>query len=186
LKPVIVEVAAQPHGGQHQDGPVVHSFPSAFGAGVPIDIASHRPENVITQLALYVDVLQCHEDGYDFIAAVEVQGHVDDRRAIQPLLAIEGFPHGTCSSKIVACLIGTPRLFTRQARKRSHLRGGMFQEIAEKTGPTCVMGRRLVSAAGRFKNLNASKLLAAWRRQGVLDGQPNGSSAPSSESSGAP
>ena len=128
VKPVIVEVAAQPHGGQHQDGPVVHSFPSALGVGVPIDIARHRPKNVIAHLGLHVDVLQCRENGDDFIAAVEVQPQVGDGLAIQPLLAIECFSHSPCSSKIVACLLGIPCLLTHQARKRSHLRGAFFKK----------------------------------------------------------
>lgn len=37
-----------------------------------------------------------------------------------------------------------------------------------------------------FKNLNAVKLLAAWRRQGVLGDPPDGHNAPSSESSCGP
>lgn len=42
------------------------------------------------------------------------------------------------------------------------------------------------TVGGRFKNLDASKLLAAWRQRGVLDDQPNDSRAPSSGSCDAP
>lgn len=38
------------------------------------------------------------------------------------------------------------------------------------------------SGGSSFKNLDAAKLLAAWRQQGVLDSPPNGNSARSSES----
>ena len=42
------------------------------------------------------------------------------------------------------------------------------------------------TAGGRFKHLDASKLLSAWRQQGVLGAPQDGNNAPSSGSSDAP
>ena len=53
------------------------------------------------------------------------------------------------------------------------------------TKPSC-SPEALTTAGGRFKHLNASKLLAAWRQQGVLGAPRDGNNAPSSGSSGAP
>jgi excisionase family DNA binding protein len=46
--------------------------------------------------------------------------------------------------------------------------------------------RTPASTDSQFKHLNASRLLAAWRRQGVFDDRPDGNRAQSSESSDAP
>jgi hypothetical protein len=48
-----------------------------------------------------MDVLQGRENGDHLVAAVGVQLHVQDRLAIQPLLAIHRLSHGTDSSKMV-------------------------------------------------------------------------------------
>jgi len=42
------------------------------------------------------------------------------------------------------------------------------------------------AAGSRFKHLDASKLLAAWRQQGVVGAPRGGNNAPSSGSSDAP
>jgi len=132
LEPVVVEVAAQSHRCQHQDGPVVHPLASAAAAGVVVDIAGHRPENLVAQLGLGVDVLEGGENGNDLVAAAEIQPHVGDCGAVHPLLTIERFSHGTCSSKIVTCLLEIPCLLTHQAGQRSHLRGAVFKKLPRK------------------------------------------------------
>ncbi len=50
--------------------------------------------------------------------------------------------------------------------------------LCPKAAPTTV--------GGRFKHLDASKLLSAWRQQGVLGAPRDGNNAPSSECSDAP
>ncbi len=122
LELVVIEVAAEADGGQHEDLPVVHSLAAPLAAGVAVDIPGDHPENTIAQLGLAVDVLQGLKNGDDFVAAVEVQLHVEDRSAIEPRLAIEGFSHRYCSSKIGVCLFEIHVFLTHQARKRFHLR----------------------------------------------------------------
>jgi hypothetical protein len=104
----------------------------ATSARVAVDIAGYRLENFITQLGLGVDVLQRRENGDDLVATAEVERHVGNRWAVHPVLAIERFSHGTCSSKIVTCLLDFPSLLTNQAGKRSHLRGAFFQKVLQK------------------------------------------------------
>src|SRR5664280_2219533 len=135
LKSVVVEVAAQAHGCQHEDRPVVHPSPPAFAIGVAIDVPSHRPENLLSQLGLSIDVLEGRENRNDLVTAAEVQRQIGDRVAVQPLLAIEGCSHGPCSSKIVACLLETPRLLRIKRETRSHLRGAFFTKSPGKTAP---------------------------------------------------
>jgi len=91
LEFVVVEVAAEADGGQHEDLPVVHSLAASFGIGGPVDIPGDRLENPISQFGQAVDVLQGFENGNEFVAAVEIQSHVEDRSAVESRLAIEGF-----------------------------------------------------------------------------------------------
>jgi len=49
-----------------------------------------------------------------------------------------------------------------------------------------LIARTPVPAGGRFKHLDASKLLAAWRKQGVLGAPRDGNNAPSSGSNDGP
>jgi len=51
---------------------------------------------------------------------------------------------------------------------------------------TLLVSRTLAPTGGQFKHLDASKLLAAWRTQGVLGAPPDGNSARSFGSSGVP
>ena len=132
LQFVVVEVASQPHGGQHDDRPVVHAGPPLFAAGVPVDIRRDLPENVITGLRLTVEMLECAENRDDLITAVGIEWYVVDHCAVQSLLAVEGFSHRACSSKIVAWLLEIPAYSTRRARKRSHLRGAFFRKSPKK------------------------------------------------------
>jgi hypothetical protein len=48
-------------------------------------------------------------------------------------LAIEGFSHRYCSSKIGACLFEIHVFLTHQARKRFHLRGAFFEKFPRNT-----------------------------------------------------
>ena len=128
LEFVVVEVAPQPDGGQDEDLPVVHSGAAALSAGGAVDVPGDRPQHVVAQVGAAVDVLQRAEDGDDFVAAIEIEANVEDRLTIKPLLGIEGFPHGSRSSKHGMCWHYSPFLETDLARKRSHLRGAILKK----------------------------------------------------------
>jgi hypothetical protein len=100
-----------------------------------VDILGDRLENVISQLGPTVDVLQGLENRDDFVAAVEIQPHIQDRLRIKPPLTIEGFSHPYCSSKIGVGSVQTPTYLTKPARKRSHLRGAFFKKSPRTTDP---------------------------------------------------
>lgn len=57
---------------------------------------------------------------------------------------------------------------------------------ASATEPAKAAKTRPALSAAPFKCLNAGRLLAAWRQQGVLGVPPDDNNAPSSESNGVP
>src|SRR5205823_10476045 len=93
LKLVIVEVAAQADGAQHQDGPVVQSLPPELATRITINVRGNRVENLLTHGRLRIQVPEGREDGDHFIAAVEVQFHIEDWLGVQPLLAFHRLSH---------------------------------------------------------------------------------------------
>ena len=135
LELVVVEVTAQTHGGQHEDLPVVHATAAPLATRTVVDVLRDRRQNVITQVGLTVDVLQGFENRDDFVAAVEIQPHIQHRLRIKPPLSIEGFSHPYCSSKIAAGFVQTTIFLTNSARKRSHLRGAFLKKHSIKPGP---------------------------------------------------
>jgi hypothetical protein len=77
-------------------------------------------------------MLECAENRDDLIPTVGIEWYVVDHCAVQSLLAVEGFSHRACSSKIVAWLLEIPVYLTTRARKRSHLRGAFFKKSPRK------------------------------------------------------
>ena len=50
LESVVVEVAPQPYGGQHDDRPVIHPASSSLAAGLAVDICRNLPQNCVADL----------------------------------------------------------------------------------------------------------------------------------------
>ena len=80
----------------------------------------------------------------------------------------------------------------RMRAYRFGVRGGSIRigraDLEDYMASCATAARPTGRAAGRadgglFKSLDAGRLLAAWRRQGVFDGRPNECSAPSTQPS---
>jgi len=114
LEFVVVESAAEAHGSEHEDLPVVHSLASVSSAGARVDIPGNGFQNTVSEFRLAVDVLEGFENRYDFIPAVEVQLDIPNGLAVKLHPRVKSFSHGLGSSKIGACLIETPILGDRK------------------------------------------------------------------------
>lgn len=87
LEFVVVQIAAQAGGSQHDDLPIVEPFSPTVAARMLVDILSNKVENLIPQLPLTVNVLQGAQDGNHFVATVSIELHFGDSLTIQPRLA---------------------------------------------------------------------------------------------------
>jgi len=87
LQLVVVEIASKPHGRQHDDVPIVESLASAIVSRTLIDICGNKAENLITKLALAVDVSQAGQHRHDFVATLQIELDLADRRTIEPSLS---------------------------------------------------------------------------------------------------
>src|SRR5262245_54610144 len=93
LQFVIIQIATEPNRCQDQDVPVVHSFPTAVITCSLLDVMGDEVENLVSKFRRAVDVLQCRQNGYDFIATIEIQLNFGDRPAIEPWLGGKRFSH---------------------------------------------------------------------------------------------
>jgi hypothetical protein len=93
LQFVVVEIAAQSHGREHQNLPVVHSFTAHIVTRILVDILRNQIENRISRFRLAVNVLQRGQNGNNFIAAFQIELHAKHTSTIEPLLAGERFSH---------------------------------------------------------------------------------------------
>ena len=145
LELVVVQVAAQADGGEHEDRPVVHPRPPAPAAGGTraVDVGGDRLEDLVAQGGLGVDVAQGREDRDDLVAAVEVQHHVRHRRTAQPLLALHRLSHRVASSKIRVVLMGIPDIRTIRTADPFQSSRTNLREIIEKTRLKYVLRRTL-------------------------------------------
>src|SRR4051812_14564553 len=94
LELVVVEVAAESHGGQHKDLPGGQARTTPIGPTGPIDIRGDGLEQVIAELGSAGDVLQGGEPGDDLVAAGGVEPDVEDGCGAELKLRIEGDAHG--------------------------------------------------------------------------------------------
>lgn len=87
LQFVVVQIAPQANGGEHQDLPVVEPLSPAVAARVVIDVLGDQVENFITQVWLTIDVLQRPQDGNDLVTTVQIEFDFKNRLAIESLLS---------------------------------------------------------------------------------------------------
>ena len=87
LELVVVEIASKPHGRQHDDVPIVESLASAIVSRMLIDICGDKAENLITKLGSAVNVSQASQDRHDFVATLQIEFDLADRRTIEPSLS---------------------------------------------------------------------------------------------------
>jgi len=93
LQFVVVQIAPQANGGEHQDLPVVEPLSPAVAARVVIDILGDKVENFVTQLRLAIDVLQRSQDRNYLITTVEIECDLENGSAIESLLSRKRFSH---------------------------------------------------------------------------------------------
>src|SRR3954471_8939925 len=132
LKPVVVEVAAQPYGAEDQDRPVVHARAALVGTGDRIDVAGDGIEQFVAEFGPAVDVLEGTEDGDDLIAAVGVETDLGDDRAIQPELRVEGDSHRSAPRRFPGLSSGNGGFFNETLQGAYDLRGASLPKTREK------------------------------------------------------
>lgn len=86
LETIVIQIAAESHGGQDQNAPVIQTLASMIRTGVRVDIRPNKLHDFITQCMVAIDVLQREKNGYHFVTAFKVQLHALDRTAIQSTL----------------------------------------------------------------------------------------------------
>jgi hypothetical protein len=86
LEFVVVQIAAQPDGGQHRNVPVIKALSPTITARVLIDILRNKTENLVAHLRLAIDVLQAVQDGNDFVATLQIELDFRNGLTIQPPL----------------------------------------------------------------------------------------------------
>ncbi len=72
LQTVEIKIAAETHGGQHKDLPVIKTFASMIRTGIGVDIVRNQLHDFLARCTVTIDVLQREENGYNLVAAVEV------------------------------------------------------------------------------------------------------------------
>ena len=102
LQPVVIEIAAQPHGGQHENLPVRQPLPAPVASRRTIDIRSNQREDPVSQFRLRIDVPKCGKNRNDFIPAVQIQINAVDRLPTKLLLPVKRLSHPCHSSKMTA------------------------------------------------------------------------------------
>lgn len=101
LQLVVIQIAAEPRCGQHDDLPVVHAAPTALSVRPLVDILAHQGQQLTPQLVIRIKVLQRPQDRDDLIPTVQVQLHLVDAKSIQTLLGTSA-SHVASSVKMVA------------------------------------------------------------------------------------
>ena len=94
LQGIVITVATQAHGGQHEDLPVGQAGTAPRGPRVLIHVLLDEPQESLAHLGLAIDVLQGHEDGDQFMAAVQLEGDALDRSRLPLIVGREGGTHG--------------------------------------------------------------------------------------------
>jgi len=100
LQFVEVEIAAEAHGRQHDDLPVVHALATALATAVTIDIVADQFQELLSQRRVAVDVLQSAQDRNDLIATLEVKFNVQNGSRVQAGLGIDRKAHAVSPLKI--------------------------------------------------------------------------------------
>ena len=87
LELVVIEVTSKSHGRQHDDVPIIEPLASAIASRMLIDISGDKAENLVAKLTLTVDVSQAGQDRHDFVATLQIELDLADRRTIEPSLS---------------------------------------------------------------------------------------------------
>lgn len=93
LQLVVIVIAPQPHGREHQHLPVVEALASAIGSRVLIDIPGDQAQQMIAHLGAGIDMLQCLENGNVLVPTLQIELHVTNPPAIQPPLLRKRLSH---------------------------------------------------------------------------------------------
>ena len=86
LQLVVVQVAAQPRRRQDNDLPVVEPAPATLTACPVVDILAHQTQEFAAQLGVLIQVLQSTQNRHDFVAAIQIEFHLGDGKAVQTFL----------------------------------------------------------------------------------------------------
>src|SRR5665213_480290 len=93
LKLVVREIAAEPHGREHEHLPIIETLASAIRPRIAVDVQGNPIQQASPQFAARIDVLKGLENWNDLAPTFEIQRHVADRRTIQPPLPRKCLPH---------------------------------------------------------------------------------------------
>src|SRR5208283_4468440 len=100
LQVVIVEIAAQAHGGQDEDLPIGQSRSAVVAVCRRVDVSSDEGQNLVTACRVAVQLLQGDENGNDRVATGGVDGHVGDVEGVECWLGRERGAHGEFLAKM--------------------------------------------------------------------------------------
>lgn len=93
LQLIVREIAAKSGRGQHTDVPVIHALATGVGATAAVNVGSDECQNLIDQIAVGIQILECAKNGNDAVARFEIERDLFDGKAVQPQLVRVRFSH---------------------------------------------------------------------------------------------
>ncbi len=73
LQLVVIEIATQSHGGQDEHLPIIEARSSNITARICVEVGRDQPTELGSKFGVSEEMLQCRQDWYNLISAIEIE-----------------------------------------------------------------------------------------------------------------